>query len=65
MNKERKKNKEKVWLWSALADWYLTDGKRLRDRVAYEYLMKNNPDHPLIQELIEKYKKEKFLTSNK
>lgn len=59
--KQAKKEKEKVWLFSELADWYLRDGKRLRDRVAYEYLMKNNPDHPLIVELIEKYKKEGFI----
>ena len=60
--KDRKKEKEKVWLWSALADWYLKDRKRLRDEVAYKYLMETNPNHPLIQELIEKYKKEKFLS---
>ncbi len=63
MIKKRKQAKEKVWLLSALADWYLKDGKRLRDEVAYRYLMETNPDHPLIQELIEKYKKEKFLTT--
>lgn len=59
---KRQQKQKKVWLATELVDWYLKDGQRLRDKVAYKYLMENNPNHPLIQKLIKKYKKEKFLS---
>ena len=52
------KNKKR-WLWFELADWLLTEGKRIRNNTAINYLEKHNPKHPLLKKL-KKEKQEKL-----
>lgn len=44
-----KKKKKKEWLWVLLGEWLLKDGKKIRDNVAKTWLLKNNPNHPLLK----------------
>jgi len=45
------KKKKKKWLWFELSKWLLTEGEKIRYEAAKKWLLKNNPNHPLLKSL--------------